>query len=146
MARCSPERLKKREYFAANMVWVLSLTSEEVQLHHGLKNKSKNMGELWPRPHSSHRIFVLHYSEETPHIPMANTRTEQHKLTGREQNGPLTWPFFFKLWPWSLEEKDKSKTRNYLIQFKRQLSSYGLEQWSQFPTFWKYFLWLERKS
>lgn len=76
---------------------MLSLTSEEVQLHHGLKNKSKNMGELWPRPHSSRGIFVLHYLKETPHIRMANMQTEQHKLTGREQNGPLTRLFFLKV-------------------------------------------------
>lgn len=45
-------------------------------------------------------IFVLHYSEEIPHIRMANMGTEKHELTGREQNRPLNWPFFLKLWPW----------------------------------------------
>ena len=53
-------------------------------------------------------FFFLHYSEEPLHIKMANTWTEKHELIGREQNKPLHWPFFKKLWSWPLEEKDKT--------------------------------------
>ena len=31
---------------------------------------------------------------------MASMWTKKHEFTGREQNRPLNWPFFLKLWPW----------------------------------------------
>lgn len=114
---CSPERIKKWEYFAANIAWVFNRHSEVVHLLHGFKNEGKKYGENRKRElhslknsHSSQVILFYIILRRLPtHIRMANMQTEKHKLTGREQNRPLHWPFFLKLWPWPLEEKGKKK-------------------------------------
>ena len=64
--------------------------------------------------------FVLHYSEGTPHMRMANMWTEKHEFTGREWNRPLNWPFFLKLWPWPLEEKRQNFFSPKLSDFIQQ--------------------------
>lgn len=122
---------------------MFNLPSEVVHLHHGFKNKGKNMVKTKKgnRIHWKFSLIscdlVLYYSEETPHIRMANMQTEKHKLTGREQNKPLHWPFFLKLWPWTLEEKGKKVYffKSYLMYFTRQLSGYYPEELTGFLHF-----------
>lgn len=111
---CSPERIKKWEYFAANIVCVFNPPSEVVHLHHGVKNEGKNTVKTekgncihWKiLTHPRWSCFILFWGDSPPTSEWQICK-QKHKLTGREQNRPLHWPFFLKLWPWPLEEKGK---------------------------------------